>query len=204
MSMYRTLAVTVATAALAACASVPTPLKGTFTPVSAVTAQQGAGAGSVVRWGGSIIKTEPGAQETCFFVLARPLDEQARPKADGQNDTQGRFVACHAGFYDPEVFARGREITITGVLHGAVTQKVGDYQYPYPRVEANVVYLWPKYSNSYYGYGPAYYDPWWGWGGGPWGPWGWGGGPWGWGGGWGGGAVFIRGGGGGFHGGGHR
>lgn len=209
MSMYRTLAVTVATAALAACASVPKPLKGTFAPVSAVTAQQGGSDGHTVRWGGSIIKTEPGPQETCFYVLARPLNDEARPESTGQNDTQGRFVACHSGFYDPEVFARGREITVTGVLHGAVTQKVGEYQYPYPRVEASVVYLWPKYNASYY-YNTGYYDPWWGWGGGPWGPWGGWGGGWGgwggWGGGWGG-PVFIRGGGGfrggGFHGGGH-
>jgi outer membrane lipoprotein len=145
-----------------------------------------------VRWGGEIISTEPGQQSTCFYVLGRPLDDQARPVRSGNNDSQGRFVACRAGFYDPEVFARGREITVTGAIQGTMTRKVGDYDYNYPRVDANVVYLWPKRPAVVgYPYGPGWYDPFWGpyWG--PWGPY-WGGG-WGWGGGWyGGGVIVVR------------
>ena len=176
MSMYKPLILATAVAALAACATVPQPLQGTYTDVTSVAAQQGSTGGVQVRWGGQIIKTEPGPQETCFYVLQRPLDDQARPKApDTNSETQGRFVACRAGFYDPEVFARGRDITFTGVLQGTVSEKVGDYNYAYPRVEANVVYLWPK--RVIVNYGPGYYDPFWGpyWG--PyWGPWGgWGG-----------------------------
>jgi outer membrane lipoprotein len=52
---------------------------------------------------------------------------------------------------------------------------VGDYDYPYPRVEANVVYLWPKrpvYVNT--PYPPGFYDPFWGPGWGPWGGYGYG------------------------------
>ncbi|WP_243049287.1 Slp/YeaY family lipoprotein [Dyella sp. RRB7] len=175
MSMYKPLILATAVTALAACATVPQPLQGTYTDVTSVAAQQGTTSGVQVRWGGQIIKTEPGPQETCFYVLQRPLDDEARPKAANTNsETQGRFVACRAGFYDPEVFARGRDITVTGVLQGTVSEKVGDYNYAYPRVEANVVYLWPK--RVVVNYGPGYYDPFWGpyWG--PyWGPWGWGG-----------------------------
>jgi len=73
---------------------------------------------------------------------------------------------------------------VTGTLQGTVSQKVGDYDYAYPRVEADVVYLWPKRSvyagypyDPYWGpWGPSYYGPWagpfWGdgyWGGGYWG-----------------------------------
>jgi outer membrane lipoprotein len=175
MSMYKPLILATAVATLAACATVPQPLQGTYTDITSVAAQQGGGGTVQVRWGGQIIKTEPGPQETCFYILQRPLDSQARPTAPSSNsETQGRFVACRAGFYDPEVFTRGRDITVTGVLQGSKSEKVGEYNYAYPLVEANVVYLWPKRVVN--PYPPGWYDPFWGpyWGPG-WGPWGWGG-----------------------------
>jgi outer membrane lipoprotein len=62
---------------------------------------------------------------------------------------------------------------VTGTLHGTVSQKIGDYDYAYPRVEADVVYLWPK-RVPVTRYPPGYYDPFWGPGFGPYwgGPWG--------------------------------
>ena len=173
MSVYRPLALASAVALLAGCATVPKPLAGTYTDVSTLSAQQGGAGGTRVRWGGEIIKTEPGPQETCFYLLSRPLDSQARPRTGASaDDQQGRFVACRAGFYDPEVFTRGREVTVTGTLHGIVSKKVGDYDYAYPRVEADVVYLWPKRPITVR-YPPGFYDPFWGPGWGPgWGAWG--------------------------------
>ncbi len=169
MSLYRPLTLAAAIALLGGCASIPKPLEGTYTDVSTASAQQGGAGGTHVRWGGQIIKTEPGAQQTCFYLMSRPLDGQARPEGGNTGDNQGRFVACRSGFYDPEVFTRGREVTVTGTLHGTVSEKVGDYDYAYPRVDADVVYLWPKRSVMV-GY-PGYYDPFWGpgWGAG-WGP----------------------------------
>ncbi|WP_114241186.1 Slp family lipoprotein, partial [Dyella sp. C9] len=161
MSMYKPLILATAVATLAACATVPQPLQGTYTDITSVAAQQGNTGAVQVRWGGQIIKTEPGPQETCFYVLQRPLDSEARPSAPSSNgETQGRFVACRAGFYDPEVFTRGRDITVTGVLQGTKPEKVGDYTYAYPRVEASVVYLWPKRVVN--PYPPGWYDPFWG------------------------------------------
>uniref|UniRef100_UPI000D647B22 Slp family lipoprotein n=1 Tax=Dyella sp. C11 TaxID=2126991 RepID=UPI000D647B22 len=172
MSMYKPLILATAVATLAACATVPQPLQGTYTQVTSVSAQQEANgaSGAQIRWGGQIIDTKPGPQETCFYILQRPLDDQARPKAPStDSETQGRFVACRSGFYDPEVFTRGRDITVTGVIQGTQSEKIGDYNYAYPRVEANVVYLWPK--RVAVNYGPGWYDPFWGpyWGPG-WGP----------------------------------
>ncbi|MFK2875207.1 Slp family lipoprotein [Dyella lipolytica] len=174
--LYRILSLAAASALLAACATVPQPLQGNYaTNVTSLGAQQGSANGTAVRWGGEIISTEPGQQSTCFYVLGHPLDDQARPTRSTSNDSQGRFVACRAGFYDPEVFARGREITVTGTVQGTMSRKVGDYDYAYPRVEANVVYLWPKRPMVVnYPYGPGWYDPFWGpyWGGPYWGGWG--------------------------------
>ena len=165
---------------LGGCATIPQPLQGNYAPVSLEAARSGTAASAPVRWGGQIIETEPREQQTCFYVLAEPLDSQARPDRSSEQ-ALGRFVACKQGFYDPEVFAKGREITVTGSLDGTVQHKIGEYDYTYPRVAANTIYLWPK--RPLYVQRP---DPW-----GPWGPcdpfwsgWGcggWGYGPWGWG-----------------------
>lgn len=164
------------TLALGGCATIPQPLQGNYAPVSLDSARNGTASSAPVRWGGQIIQTEPREQQTCFYILAEQLDSQARPER-GDEQGLGRFVACKQGFYDPEVFAKGREVTVTGTLDGTVQHKIGEYDYTYPRVAANTVYLWPKR--------PIYVerpDPW-----GPWGPcdpfwsgWGcgWGYGPW--------------------------
>ncbi|HEY8682388.1 MAG TPA: Slp family lipoprotein [Rhodanobacter sp.] len=169
MHLYRPMTLAAAIALLGGCVTIPKPLEGTYANVTTASAQQGGAGCARVRWGGEIIKTEPGPQQTCFYLLSRPLDSQARPEAGNAGENQGRFVACREGFYDPEVFTRGRELTITGTLHGTVSQKVGEFDYAYPRVEADVVYLWPKQSLQA-AYPPGYYDPFWG--PGYYGPWG--------------------------------
>ena len=99
---------------LGGCATIPQPLAGDYAPVTLDAARSGTANATQVRWGGEIVETQPQEQQTCFFVLAESLDSQARPKAG--EESLGRFVACKQGFYDPEVFAKGREITVTGTL----------------------------------------------------------------------------------------
>ncbi len=168
--VLKPLAMALGTVLLASCATVPKDLAGSYADISPQQAGNGSVSGASVRWGGQIIQTEPGHDHTCFYVLGKPLDSSdARPELS--RDSTGRFVACRQGFYDPEVYAKGRAITVTGVLQGVVTRKVGDYEYPYPRVEAGAVHLWPvrmAYSRGYYS---RWNDPFWG-GPGWWGPWG--------------------------------
>ncbi|MDA3912663.1 Slp family lipoprotein [Oleiagrimonas sp.] len=174
MPRWKLALVTLSALGLGACATIPKPLTGSFAAVTPQTASGGAANTAHVRWGGQIIKTEPADGQTCFYMLAYPLNDLARPQT-GQS-SMGRFVACHSGFYDPEIFTKGREVTFTGTLHGIITHKVGTYDYPYPRVDASTVYLWPKrplyvsYPGPYYS---PFYDPFWGppgyWGG-YWGP----------------------------------
>ncbi|WP_298153521.1 Slp family lipoprotein [Metallibacterium sp.] len=178
--VLKPLAMALGTVLLASCATVPKNLAGSYAEITPQQASNGNVSGTSVRWGGQIIQTEPGHQDTCFYVLGKPLASgDARPEMS--RDSTGRFVACKRGFYDPEVYAKGREITVVGVLQGVVTRKVGDFDYPYPRVVANAVHLWPVpvvYRRGYYGGYGGWNDPFWG-GPGWWGPWG------GWGGGWG-------------------
>src|SRR5664279_1937626 len=133
-------------AMLGACATVPAPLQGQFSPVTPRDAAANGGQGASVRWGGEIINVDPRADQTCFEILARELDATARPVS--RDPSAGRFLACRAGFYDPEEFKRGRDITVIGQLNGSERAKVGEFDYTYPRVAADAVYLWPK--RTYY------------------------------------------------------
>ena len=65
---------------LGGCATIPQPLVGNYAPVTLEAARSGTTGATQVRWGGEIVETQPREQQTCFFVLAEPLDSQARPK----------------------------------------------------------------------------------------------------------------------------
>jgi len=159
---------------IAGCATTPSQLQGQFSTLDPQQAAAQQAPGETVRWGGRIVDVHTEKLFTCFEVVGAPLDSSGRPRE--VDDSNGRFLACRDGFYEPEVFKNGRELTVSGKIDGYETRKVGDYDYRYPRVAADVVYLWPErseYDDHYHGY------PWsWGMG------WGWYGGPWGWGGPW--------------------
>jgi len=149
--------------ALGGCATVPAPIAGK--DFAEVTPQQAAGQnshGTRVRWGGEIISVDPKADTTCFEVLSRELYSDARPNRRDRSD--GRFIACGKGFYDPAVYAKGRDLTVTGQINGVERKPVGEHDYTYALVDADGIYLWPKrerYPAPYY-YDPFYCDPFWG------------------------------------------
>ncbi|MBS0192979.1 MAG: Slp family lipoprotein [Proteobacteria bacterium] len=151
--------------AVVGCASVPKPLQGQFAGIAPNAAQDATG--QAVRWGGTIAAVESGATETCFQLVGRPLNDETRPML-GRDRTQGRFLACRAGFYEPQVFKIGRSVTVTGHVAGYETRRVGEYDYRQPKVAADVIYLWPKTERRrvMYAYDP-FYAPY------PWGPWWW-------------------------------
>lgn len=155
--------------ALSACATTPPePLRGTYQNISVSDAQARDYTGSTVAWGGVIAKTVPMQGQTCFEVVSTQLDTQMRPR-ELRNDTGGRFMACRTGFYDPAVFSMNREVTFVGRLNGYSDQKIGDYSYRYPKMDAQTIYLWPPRSDrNAYPYGPYGYGSY-GWGGRGWG-----------------------------------
>ena len=146
---------------LAACASQPEPLQGTFneiTPEQAVSADV---TGSVVRWGGRIVAVEPQTNRTCFDMISTRLSADGRPYW-ATDDVGGRFIACRTGFYDPALFEKNREVTFTGRVDGYENRRIGEYDYRFPRVEADVIYLWPVRERVVATTRPAPW-PWWGW-----------------------------------------
>ena len=148
-----------ATLLLAACASQPKPLQGAFVEITPHAAMETDQTNAMVRWGGRIVQVEPRANVTCFEMISTRLTATGRPYWSS-DDTNGRFIACRAGFYDPAVFEVNREVTFTGRLAGHESRSIGGYSYRFPLVDADVVYLWPKRGRSLVTR-PAPW-PWWG------------------------------------------
>ena len=157
---FRLLAATLALLALTACASQPKPLQGAYSGITPHLAMQSDSAGTMVRWGGRIVQVEPRQDRTCFEMVSTRLTATGRPYwAD--DDTNGRFIACRAGFYDPAVFEKNREVTFTGRVEGYENRRIGEYDYRFPRIDAEVVYLWPLRERVDVVTRPAPW-PWWG------------------------------------------
>ena len=149
------------TTLLAACASQPTPLQGAFEPIMPSDAVAADRTGTPVRWGGRIVQIEPQPNRTCFEMLSTRLDVYGRPYWAAADDVGGRFIACRVGFYDPALFQVNREVSFTGRIGGYESRRIGQHDYRFARVEADVVYLWPV-RQSVYPTRPAPW-PWWGW-----------------------------------------
>jgi len=153
----------------AACASPPPPLaSGPFAVVDHMQAVSGVARGTRVRWGGTVVATTPRAAETCFEIVAHPLDRTGRPYAT--DTTAGRFIACAAGFFDPAVYRLDREVTVVGTVAEAEEGRIGEFPYRYPKLTASTVYLWPErhaeYGPTWYPdpfWTPSYYGPWYPW-----------------------------------------
>jgi len=144
--------------ALSGCATIPEELSrgGPYADTTPLEAQKGGHDGESVRWGGALIKATPLPERTCFEMMAQPLDSRATPFRNDQS--LGRFIACAEGFYDPAIFTAGRSVTFTGRIEGAQRHKVGEYEYAFPRLNADAVYLWPKQPDVVY---VPYYNPLW-------------------------------------------
>jgi outer membrane lipoprotein len=144
-----------ALALVAACARPPARLAtGPFAEVTVAEAQQRDVTGVRVRWGGEVVTVEVGERETCFEMVSRPLDRFARPR--DTDDSDGRFLACAPGFYDPAVYDPGRAVTFVGTVAPSVVRRIGDLDYRYPRLQVETVHLWPKRPEREV----VYYDPW--------------------------------------------
>jgi outer membrane lipoprotein len=114
--------------------------------------------GTVVIWGGVIIETTNLKESTAIKVMQTALDIQQRPT--NLDSSEGRFIILVGRFLDPDIFKKGRQVTVP----------IGEIQYIYPVVQAKELKLWEQPVP----YPPYYYDPWY-WGPYPWRPWG----PWG-------------------------
>ena len=137
-----------------------TPIEGS-PQVSEVLQNLGAHKGELVRWGGSIASIENKEDETWVEIVSRELNRSGRPKSSDQTD--GRFLAKVSKFLDPEIYKKGRLITIYGDLTGSQDGKIGEQSYTFPVVNSQKAYMWAEYRDPlpthYY---HRFYDPYWG------------------------------------------
>ncbi len=113
--------------------------------------------GEVVMWGGTIIETTNREGSTMIKVLQSPLDRYGFPMEEER--TQGRFLVRVTGYADPEVYKKGRVITMAGEIAGAEEEPLGEIRYTYPVVQAREVHLWKDAAGAY----PPYPRPYWYW-----------------------------------------
>lgn len=132
-------AAALAALALAGCTTIPEQIQGNYSDISPARVEP-AMFGSSVRWGGVIIAANNEANSTCFEVLSRDLDRYLRPLLEDR--TAGRFIACKAGFHDPEVFAPGREVTLTGTIRNVEVREIDQFKYRYPVIDVSELVLW--------------------------------------------------------------
>ena len=119
--------------------------------------------GDVFIWGGVIVETIIEKQGTLLEIYQTHLDRLGQPRH--LDRSEGRFMAYYDGFLDDQIWSKGRQITVAGVLEGVKIKKLGEIDYHYPFLRVREIHLWEKlytYRNPY-----------------PWGP---GAGPWSWGG----------------------
>jgi outer membrane lipoprotein len=155
-------------AALAACAPLSQDIRrqaDESAPFSEIQKNPDKFSGMVVIWGGVIIETTNLKESTVIKVMQTALDFQRRPT--DLDRSEGRFVIRVDRFLDPDIFKKGRQVTVGGEIAGKETQPIGEIQYIYPVVRAKELKLWEQPVP----YPPYYYDPWY-WGPYPWRPWG--------------------------------
>lgn len=123
--------------------------------------------GKVVLLGGVIVKTVNKKDGTLLEVYQTEIDRRGRPI---QLDISGgRFLAHYKGLLESEIYRKGREVTIAGMVQGEQIMRLGEVDYHYPYLIGKDIYLWkeeqpPKYEPYPWGF----WDPWWSH---PWHPW---------------------------------
>lgn len=126
-------------------------------------------AGRTLLLGGQILENRPTAQGSVLEVLNYDLDRWGRPKEI--DEIGGRFLVQSQRFLDPEVYAKGKRVTLTATVIGQETRPLQDIDYPYPVFRLGAIHLWrdPLFYDAPYYYGPGYpspyspyyYDPFW-------------------------------------------
>ncbi len=131
------------------CSTIPRVLQGDYANLSPHQAKQQHITMEKVRWSGQIVQVINDEDKTCFVVVSSETNSSLRPKRIIPTKG-GRFIACKPDFLEPEAF-NDKLVTITGTLSKYTSQKVGEFNYEYPVVSAEKVYIWsqsrPTYNN---------------------------------------------------------
>lgn len=132
---------------LGGCASAPGPFAEGLrepSPKALTAAPRSVAKGERLTWGGVIVAVRNLPDRTLLEVLAYPLNRRGEP--DPYASPQGRFLADHAGFLEPQDYRVGRTLTVSGPLLGYQEGKVGSADYRFPVLAAEQLALWRRNS----------------------------------------------------------
>ncbi len=158
-----------AIALLGGCASYPdlvsVPENTTLAEYSSASADDAKLVGQQARWSGVITDIKNEADKTRVDALYYPAKSNGRP--DLKDVPVGRFRVYVNGFLDPEVFEKGKPVTVLGEIKSSESQKIDEYEYVYPTLTNAKIHLWKssvapsrvKFHYGSYGYNPRWYRP---------------------------------------------
>lgn len=109
--------------------------------------------------GGHILKVHNESTGTVITALQVPLKSGDKPGS--KDNSEGRVIISTSQFLDPEIYTKGRKITIAGKIIGSSRDEGEAAPFPYLKLEAVELYLWPQYKAPRYRY--PYDDPFWDW-----------------------------------------
>ncbi len=121
--------------------------------------------GITILWGGDIVSTRNLKEGTLIEVVQKPLDRGKKPWRGDRSG--GRFLALYDGFLDGEIYAKGRAVTVAGVIKGSRAQPLDEIEYTYPLISIKEIHLWPPLQDPPFGPpphhppGPWPYRYWW-------------------------------------------
>lgn len=133
---------------ISGCASIPQVLQGEFSTLAPSEAKKDHIMNQNIRWSGYIVQTINNEDKTCFEIVETETYKDLSPKRIIPKNG-GRFLACKEGFLEPTAFNK-RMVTITGNLVAYTEQNIGDFNYEYPVVKTDKVYIWrnnPRFNH---------------------------------------------------------
>ena len=116
--------------------------------------------GTLFILGGVIVQTKLTAAGAQIEAMHVTVDSAGHFKDQGYSE--GRFLAVLSGegtMLDPEVYHRGRRITLAAQFVELRKGRIDETEYVYPVFAIQQIYLWPKVS-PYYPAPSYYYDYW--------------------------------------------
>ncbi|MFO7840238.1 MAG: Slp family lipoprotein [Desulfosalsimonadaceae bacterium] len=113
-------------------------------PFAGIAEDPAAYEGRMVILGGYVAELENLIDKSRLVLLQAPLDFQDKP--GDRQQSEGRFVAVTENFLDPMVYEKGRQVTVAGIVSGRTREKVGEYRYEMPVIEAKEIHLWQQWQ----------------------------------------------------------
>jgi outer membrane lipoprotein len=152
---------------IAACAVMPAHVRNeaiSGVPFNSLIQNASQYTGRTVILGGYVVEVQNEHDISRIIAIQAPLGIGEEPKS--RDLSQGRLILENRGFLDPEVYTKGRKITVAGTILGSSATEKNPVQFPYLRIMVTQIYLWQKErpieSAPYWWYWPPYpyYYPW--------------------------------------------